>query len=160
MLRMAHKLTGRIIVDADACPVKSEIAQVAEQFGIEVWFVASISHQLSPMQGVRIVQVDAGSQSADMYIANHTRKGDIVVTQDYGLAALGLAKQAVVLSNRGQRYDSELIDSLLDQRHVAAKRRRNGKYGKGPKAFTEADRNNFLHVLTKVLLAMQENGGT
>ncbi len=119
--------------------------------------VASFDHRLQPVQGVQIVQVDRSDQSADLYIANHIRKGDILVTQDYGLAAIGLSKGALVLSNRGQRYREETIGFMLEQRHISAKQRRNGRYGKGPKPFSDEDRDKFLQALTKLLSSLQEN---
>jgi hypothetical protein len=150
-------MTAKIMVDADACPVKREIAAAARQFGAEVVLVASYAHRLEPEEGVRVVQVDPSDQSADLYIANQLAAGDILVTQDYGLAAVGLAKQAVVLSNRGQVYTAETIDFLLEHRHEQARRRRGGSRTRGPKPIAAADRLRFQQTLTKVLKRLQEN---
>jgi uncharacterized protein YaiI (UPF0178 family) len=150
----------KIIVDADACPVKAEIIHAAKRFAVQVWMVASFDHRLDAVDGVEIIQVDRSSQSVDIYISNHIGKQDILVTQDFGLAAIGLAKQAVVLSNRGQLFSDRTIDFLLDRRHEQAKQRRSGKHSKGPKAMTDADRQFFLHSLTKVLQSRQEKGET
>lgn len=150
-------LASKIIVDADACPVKAEIVKAAREFGVEVVMVASFDHRLSEMDGVRTIQVDRSDQSVDLYIANQIRARDILVTQDFGLAAIGLAKGAIGLSNRGQIYTNRTIDFLLERRHESAKQRRNGKYGKGPKPLTDEDRKYFLQSLTKVLAGMQEN---
>ena len=149
----------KIIVDADACPVKTEIVQAAAQYDVGVLMVASYDHRLPEAPGVEIVQVDRSAQSADLYIANHLAPSDILITQDFGLATIGLAKRAIVLSNRGQRYTDGTIDFLLENRHERAKERRSGKYGKGPKPMTDADRKAFLHSLTKVLLHLQEKPG-
>lgn len=146
-----------IIVDADACPVKPEIAEAAKRCGARVTMVASFDHRLEPKEGVEIIQVDRSDQSVDLYIANRLRPGNILVTQDFGLATIGLAKQAIVLSNRGQQYSDRTIDFLLESRHESAKRRRGGKHSKGPKPFTEEDRHMFLQSLTKVLRGLQEN---
>ncbi|MFB9750535.1 YaiI/YqxD family protein [Paenibacillus hodogayensis] len=146
-----------IIVDADACPVKTEIAETAIQFGVAVVMVASHDHRLEPREGVTIVQVDRSDQSVDLYIANRLSPGDILVTQDFGLATIGLGKRAIALSNRGQIYTDQTIDFLLENRHQRARQRRAGKYGKGPKPFTDADRQSFLQTLTKVLMRLQEN---
>ncbi|GIP39623.1 UPF0178 protein YqxD [Paenibacillus sp. J31TS4] len=143
-------------MDADACPVKQEIIQTARRFGIGVWMVASYAHRLVPEEGVEVFQVDPSDQSADLFLANRLQPGDVLVTQDFGLATIGLAKRAVVLSNRGQEYRDETIDFLLDTRHAQAKKRRAGKHTKGPKPFSDEDRARFLHSLTKVLGAMQE----
>lgn len=147
----------KIIVDADACPVKPEIIDAARRFDVPVLMVASFDHRLDEQPGVTVVQVDRSDQSADLYIANHIAPGQILVTQDFGLATIGLAKRAIVLSNRGQQYTEETIGFLLESRHEHAKRRRNGKFGKGPRPFTRQDRENFLHTLTKVLREQQEN---
>lgn len=148
----------KIIVDADACPVKSEIADAAARFGVPVVMVASYDHRLEARDGVTIVQVDRSDQSVDLYIANRIAAGDVLVTQDFGLATIGLAKRAIAISNRGQRYTDRTIDFLLENRHERAKQRRGGKYGKGPKPFTNEDRQSFLQCLTKVLIGLQENG--
>jgi len=144
--------TLRIFVDADACPVKKEIIAAASEYGVETVFVASYAHRLNESgEGVTLVQVDPSDQSADMYIANRIRSGDVLVTGDYGLAALALAKGAQALSNSGLWYTSDNIDHMLDRRHAHMKLRRRGKYGKGPKPFTDKDRNDFLQSLTKLL---------
>jgi uncharacterized protein YaiI (UPF0178 family) len=148
----------KIVVDADACPVKAEIVKAAAQYGIQVLMVASFDHRLNESDGVTVVQVDRSDQSVDLYIANHIKPGDILVTQDFGLAAIGLGKRAVALSNRGQTYTDSTIDFLLEKRHESARQRRNGKHSKGPKPFTEEDRTNFLQTLTKVLAHLQDYG--
>lgn len=156
MLGIGGKMTPRIVVDADACPVKSEIVQAADLVKAEVMMVASYDHNLAGYPGVTIVQVDRSDQSVDLYIANRLRARDILVTQDFGLAAIGLAKGAVVLSNRGQIYTNENIEFLLDKRHESAKKRRGGFRTKGPKPFTDEDRKQFLQIMTKVLYDLQE----
>lgn len=151
--------TYKIVVDADACPVKTEIVQTAAKFGVGVLMVASFDHRLQPAEGVEIVQVDRSDQSVDLYIANRISAGDVLVTQDFGLALLGLGKRAIALSNRGQMYSDRTIGFLLERRHEQARLRRGGKHSKGPKAFTDEDRHAFLQTLTKVLSRMQENAG-
>jgi uncharacterized protein YaiI (UPF0178 family) len=147
----------RIVVDADACPVKKEIITTARLFGVPVLMVASYDHRLEAEAGVEIKQVDRSDQSVDLYISNQAKRGDIVVTQDFGLATVALAKGAVVLSNRGQRYDDGIIDFLMERRHEQAKIRRQGGRTKGPKAMTGEDRLRFQQKLTKVLQDWQEN---
>jgi len=146
-----------IIVDADACPVKQEIVSVAASFEMKVCMVASFDHRLAAQPGVETVQVDRSNQSADLYIVNRTRKGDIVVTQDFGLACIVLAKGAIVLSPRGEQYTNDNIDYLMERRHVQAQIRRGGGRTKGPKPLLSSDRERFQQKLTKVLQNMQEN---
>lgn len=147
----------KIVVDADSCPVKQEVMTAAKLFHCDVLMVASFDHNLPQMDGVQTIQVDRSDQSVDLYIANHLSVGNILITQDFGLATIGLAKRATVLSNRGQIYSDRTIDFLLESRHESAKKRRNGKHSKGPRPFTQMDRNKFLQTLTKVLENMQEN---
>ena len=147
----------KIDVDGDACPVKQEIASVARSFGIPVLMVSSYDHVLKAEEGVTVVQVDRGADSADLYIANHISAGDVVITQDYGLAALALGKRCRVLSNRGQEYDDSKMDFMLEGRHARAVERRRGHYSKGPKAITAEEKIYFQHKLTKLLTFLQEN---
>ncbi|MFC4103956.1 YaiI/YqxD family protein [Paenibacillus xanthanilyticus] len=155
---MATRSEPLIVVDADACPVKREIVQVARTLAVEVLMIASFDHRLEAEPGVRVVQVDRSDQSVDLYIANHVGKGDIVITQDFGLAVVVLAKGATALSPRGQEYDERNIDFLMERRHELAKRRRSGGKTRGPKAMTDEDRYRFQQKLTKVLLHRQEIG--
>ncbi|KKO51515.1 YaiI/YqxD family protein [Paenibacillus sp. DMB20] len=150
--RMVH-----IVVDGDACPVKKEIAETARAFKVPVLLVSSFDHLLREEQGVRTIQVDRSDQSADLYIANHIVRGDVVVTQDYGLAALALSKACHVISFRGRFFNDQDIDFLLDTRHRKAKARKAGHYGKGPRKMTDEDRRIFQHKLTKLLRQLQEN---
>lgn len=147
----------RIVVDADACPVKAEIIEVANEFHVAVRMVASFDHRLTPVEGVEMIQVDRSSESADLYIANHIKAGDLVITQDFGLACLVLAKQALVLSFRGEQFTEENIDYLLERRAESAKRRRQGLKTKGPKALFNTDRKIFQQKLTNILRNQQEN---
>lgn len=147
----------RIVVDGDSCPVKEEITHIAREFAVSVLMVASFDHLLRETDGVQVVRVDRSSQSADLFIANHINAGDIVITQDYGLAALVLAKSCSVLSPRGESYHPGNIEYLLERRHFQAKARRAGHHSKGPRPFTTQDRLAFQQKLTKLLLDMQEN---
>ncbi|CAM3435682.1 YaiI/YqxD family protein [Marinicrinis lubricantis] len=148
-----------IYVDADACPVKQQIISAARDMGVKAVFVSTIDHHLDHGGGsetIHYVQLDRAFQSVDMYIANQIRPGQLLVTQDFGLAAIALGKRAVVVSNRGEQYTSENIDYLLAVRHLNAKKRRGGGKTKGPKAMTDADRKIFLQALTNILRILQE----
>ena len=145
-----------IVVDGDACPVKAEIAGTARSFGVPVLMVSSFDHRIQAEEGVRVVQVDRSDQSADLYIVNHVHAGDIVITQDYGLATIALAKQCRILSFRGMEFHADNIEFLLARRHAQAKARRQGKYGKRPKPLTSDDKKNFQAELVKLLTNLQE----
>ena len=116
----------RIFVDADACPVKDVIFVVAKHYAIQVIIVNSISHYSSFVDGVEYVIVDNVPEAADIAIINRIKAGDILVTQDYGLASLVLGKGVKALHHSGKSYTSKNIDHLLFKRHLSAKIRRSG----------------------------------
>ncbi len=132
----------KIIVDADACPrpILKICFRLGEEFQIPVWTVASINHQIDSENHI---SVDHGSQEADMKILNITHKGDIVITQDWGLASMILAKPAYCLSPSGHIYRAEMIEFLMEERELKAKFRRNGGRTKGPKKHTNQHDKNF-----------------
>lgn len=113
----------RIIIDGDACPGISIIEKVAKIYKVEVVIFCDINHFIqSDYSTVKIV--DSGFQSVDMYVINETSKNDIVISQDYGIAAICLGKNAEVINPKGYIYHEENIDTLLDLRHMSQKIRR------------------------------------
>lgn len=141
----------RILVDADACPVKDVIVSVGNNRGIPVLLVASPNHRMTSEEGVRVITTDSGPQAVDMVIVNMVDSDDIVVTQDFGLAALILGKKARAVSPRGMQYTNENIDMLLFQRDFSARIRRGGGRTKGPPAFGTEDRERFKHTLERMI---------
>jgi uncharacterized protein YaiI (UPF0178 family) len=141
----------KIIVDADACPVKNLIIEIAQQHGIPVVMVLSIAHLATFPATVEMVTVDSVPQAVDIAILNLLRPADIVVTQDIGLAAAVLGGSALALSPRGLRYDEGNIDSLLHERHLAAKTRRGGRRAKGPRPHTREDDDRFRNCLERLI---------
>ncbi|RLL41986.1 YaiI/YqxD family protein [Oceanobacillus piezotolerans] len=143
----------KIYVDADACPVKDIIIKEGTNLGIPVVLVTSFSHFSTEIQpsGVEIIYVDTGTDAADYRIMKLAKKGDIIVTQDYGLASLGLPKGCIVLHHKGFAYTNENIDQLLQTRYLSAKARKSGKRTKGPKPFTEEDRGKFKKLFIQTL---------
>jgi uncharacterized protein len=111
-------------VDADACPtaVRINLEKLARRCGIELIFYIDDSHELHPAYG-QVLQVGQGRDAVDLVLANQIIAGDIVVTQDYGLAALALARQARAIHPAGMAYTEANIDRLLFERHLAAKSR-------------------------------------
>ena len=140
----------RILVDADACPVKEIVLRMAKQRNIPVTMVTNTSHELGDGYST-VITVDKGSDSADYAIANMAACHDIIVTQDYGLAAMVLAKGASALDQNGLIYTSENIDSLLERRYIGQKIRRGGGRTKGPKKRTRDDDEQFEAALGKML---------
>jgi uncharacterized protein len=129
----------KILVDADACPVTRIVIRLAKQRGIPVVLVTDTSHELSD-DYAEVVTVGQGADAADYALINRTQKGDVVVTQDYGVAALALAKKAYAISQNGLRYTDENIEGLLNERHESRKiRRAGGRVGGFKKRTGEED---------------------
>ncbi|QQK80713.1 YaiI/YqxD family protein [Salicibibacter cibi] len=143
----------KIYVDADACPVKDIIIEKGRAANIPVILVKSFNHYSLEKQpvGVETIYVDTGADAADYRITQLADAHDLIVTQDYGLAALGLAKNCTVLHHNGFVYSNENIEQLLSSRHAQAKMRRSGQKTKGPKLFTDEDRERFREVLQEAL---------
>lgn len=118
-------------IDADACPVVKLAIRIATEHGVPVTLVCDDAHWMD-REGARTITVSRGADSADLVLVNLLQKGDVVVTQDYGLAALCLARGALAMDQNGRIYDENNIDSLLSMRHVSAKARRAGGRMKGP----------------------------
>ena len=140
----------KIIVDADACPVKDIIKQVAVKYSIPVIMVCDTSHILSD-DYCKVITVDKFADSADIYLINLAQSGDLVITQDYGVAALAIGKGAYALSNNGMEFNDGNMDKLLFERFLGKKARRAGQRTKGPGKRTEEDNRNFLEGLLKIL---------
>lgn len=122
----------KICIDGDGCPVVDETIAVAQSFGLEVIIFCDTSHEIV-REGAVTVTVSKGSDSADFALVNKLNKGDIVVTQDYGLATMVLAKKGFCMDQNGREYTNENIDLLLNIRHINKKIRQGGGRTKGPK---------------------------
>lgn len=144
-------MSKKIIVDADACPksVKRIIKTLADCYGWEMVTVASINHR---MEGEHHIAVGSESQATDINIVNICTKGDIVVTQDWGLAALILGKGAGAVSPHGMIFREDKIGFLLEERHIKEKIRRAGGRTKGPAARGRNDDEHFRHALEQLIL--------
>lgn len=140
----------RIFIDADGCPVVDITIKMAQRNNIPVTIVCDTCHVFS-RENVDIITVDKGADSADFRLVNLISKGDIAVTQDYGLAAMCLAKNAFVINQNGMIYDDSNIDSLLLARHTAKKIRNSGGRLKGPKKRTEQQNSEFENAISKLI---------
>lgn len=138
-----------ILVDADACPVKEIIYYEARRRGIHVIMVVSMAHDIASFDGMTVIRVDSAFQAVDIAIANRAIAGDIVITSDYGLAALVLGKGAIAISASGRLYTDYNIDTLLEKRHSSAKQRKRGRRVKGPKARRKEDDEDFKKALIR-----------
>ena len=143
----------KIMVDADACPVKDIIIKCAKKYELEIIMVCDVAHMLFYNEDfISVVTVDQGADSADLVIANRTSAGDICITQDYGLASLLLAKKAIVLHPNGFFYTQENIDRMLFERHLSREMRRQKKSRGGHvRKRTKEDDEKFLSALEKAI---------
>ncbi len=147
----------RIYVDADACPVILIVEQVAEKNNIAVTLLCDTNHVLdSDYSEVKII--GAGADAVDFALINLCRKNDIVVTQDYGVAAMALGKGAYAIHQSGKWYTDENIDQMLMERHLGKKARRaSGKnHLKGPKKRTEEDDVRFQRSFEKLVMTINK----
>lgn len=120
----------RILIDADGCPVVNIALGIAVKKGIECLILCDTSHEFN-RPGAETIVVSKGADSVDFAIVNMLKPGDVVITQDYGLAAMCLARGAHAISQNGMVYDENNIDALLLQRHTATKIRMAGGRLKG-----------------------------
>lgn len=146
----------KILVDADACPVKEIVVRIARERAIPVTMLIDTSHVLDDGYST-VVTVDRGQDSVDFALMNLLSKDDVVVTQDYGLAAMALGKGAGVLNQNGLVYTDRNIDRLLMERHLAQKVRRAGGRTKGPPKRVPEDDARFERAFTALLQEMLRN---
>lgn len=142
----------KIFVDADACPVVKIVEQTAQKNSIPCVLLCDTSHVLnSDYSEVKVI--GAGADAVDFALINLCRRGDIVVTQDYGVAAMSLGKGAYTIHQSGMWYTDENIDQMLMERHMAKKARRGkGKHHlKGPAKRTEEDNRRFAESFEKLV---------
>jgi hypothetical protein len=140
----------RILVDGDGCPVISIITKLAAQEDLELIVYTDLNHQHKLDYGTLKV-VDQGFQSVDMILCNNIEPGDIVITSDYGLAALALSRKAEVLGFSGRRFSNQNIERLLAKRHRQFKeRKRTGRHTSHKKR-TSADDQRFKKALLKLI---------
>lgn len=143
----------KIYVDADASPLQQETIAVAKEFALPVILVKNYNHfSAEPLpEHVTVLYVDTGKDMADFAIVQRIEENDIVITQDYGLATLCLAKGCHVLHHKGFLFTEENIDRFLAIRHESAKARRAGIRTKGPKPFTDEERAKFRTTLRRII---------
>lgn len=140
----------KIFIDADGCPVVDITVRTARKAGLECTMICDTSHSIQ-RDGAETIIVDKGADSADYRLVNLISSGDIAVTQDYGLAAMCLSKNAVVINQDGKRYTQDNISGLLEFRAVSAKIRRSGGRTKGASKRTPQQDKDFEQTLIKAI---------
>lgn len=141
-----------ILIDADGCPVVDITVRIAAEYRVPCIILCDTAHVFEK-PGAQTITVSKGADSVDFAIVNRVAPGDIVITQDYGLAAMCLARRAVPISQNGMAYTDANIDALLHQRHTARKIRMAGGRLKGPPKRTAQQDRDFAQALRTLLEA-------
>ena len=129
----------RILLDGDSCPVVDISIKIAKLYNLEIIIVKNYNHEIYDDYAT-IITVEPTPDSADFYIVNEAKNGDIIITQDYGLAAMALSRGAFCINQNGFIIDSENIDGLLNKRYLNQElRRKYKKYSKFKKRNTQTD---------------------
>ena len=147
----------RIFIDADACPVVRQTEEVAKKYSVPVMLLCDTNHILqSDYSEVKVI--GAGADAVDFALVNLCQAGDVVITQDYGVAAMALGKRAYAMHQNGWQYTNENIERLLMERHLTKKARRaSGKHHlKGPRKRSEEDNQQFKVKLERLLAKLLE----
>lgn len=142
----------KLLIDADGCPVVDIAVTLCKKHHIPCLLLCDTAHEFH-LEGAETLVFDKGADSVDYALANRAAPGDLVVTQDYGLASLCLARKARVLHQNGWEYTPDNIDGLLLLRHDARKHRAAGGRMKGPKKRTAEQNQAFALALEKILQA-------
>jgi len=140
----------QILVDADACPVKQIIVRLAQEYKLPVTMLIDTSHVLDDGYST-VITVDKEADSVDFKLMGLLSREDIVVTQDYGLAAMVIGKGAKAVNQNGLVFTNDNMDKLLMERHFSAKVRRGGGRTKGAPKRTKDDDVRFEAAFRKLL---------
>ena len=146
----------QIFVDADACPVVGIVEKVAKEHELPVTLLCDTNHVLSS-DCSEVIVVGAGADAVDYKLISICHKGDIVVSQDYGVAAMALGKGAYAIHQSGKWYTNENIDQMLMERHLNKKARRASRKNhlKGPRKRTSEDNERFRESFEKMIQVLQ-----
>lgn len=140
----------KILIDADGCPVVKQATQIAKENNIEVVIFCDTSHIINS-DYAQIITVSKGADSVDFALVNEVKNGDIVVTQDYGLAAMVLSKGGKAVTQNGMIISDRNLGLLLTTRYESKKARMSGAHLKGPKKRTTQNDEAFVKSLKSLL---------
>ena len=151
----------QVLVDADAYPVIGIIEKISKEYHILVTLLCDTNHVLSSDYS-KVIVVGAGADAVDYKLISHCQRGDIIVSQDYGVAAMALGKGAYAIHQSGRWYTNENIDQMLMERHLTKKARKSShkNHIKGPKKRTQENDERFALAFEKMILtakAKEEN---
>lgn len=139
-----------ILIDADGCPVTDIAIRLCKELGLSCTLLCDTAHEFH-RSGADTLVFDKGADSVDFALVNRVCKGDLVITQDYGLASMCLARGCRVLHQDGWEYTSDNIDALLLVRHESRKHRASGGRFKGIKKRTLQQDQRFERSLRAIL---------
>ena len=143
----------KILVDADACPVVKQVERIAKKHNVDVILLCDTNHVLkSDYSEVKII--GSGADAVDFALVNLCSKGDVAVTQDYGVAAMVLSKGGYCIHQSGKIFTDENIGGLLMDRHLSKKARMSSSkhHLKGPKKRTAEDDKRFEEAFEKLIV--------
>lgn len=145
----------KILIDADGCPVVDETIEIGEAYGIEVILVADTSHVFS-YEDISVIVADKGRDRTDFILLQNVEKDDIVITQDYGLAALVLSRKAHPVSHNGFLYTEDNMDDFLASRYMGSLMRKHKNHGPHMRKRTREDDERFIATLESLLESLLE----
>ena len=140
----------KVLIDADACPVVDIAVRLCVKYGVPCLLLCDTAHTMH-RDGAETLIFDKGADSVDFALVNRANPGDIVVTQDYGLASMCLGKRVRVLHQDGWEYTEHNISGLMEQRHAAKKHRMAGGRTKGPSKRTKEQDEAFEKAFQQML---------
>ena len=140
----------KVLIDADACPVVDIAVKLCAKQGIPCLLLCDTAHACY-RDGAQTLIFDKGSDSVDFALVNRVSPGDIVITQDYGLASMCLGRCVRVIHQDGWEYTLDNISGLMEQRHAAKKHRLAGGRTKGPSKRTKAQDAAFAAAFQQML---------
>lgn len=140
----------RVLVDADACPVKDIIVEVSKKYKVEVYMYFDVSHVYCDNYS-RVVYCSKGFDSVDYRLLGDCKNDDIVITQDYGLAAMCLLRVKWVINQNGLIYSEKNINTLLETRYISQKQRKVTGHIKGPKKRINEQDEKFREIFEKII---------
>lgn len=143
----------KVFIDGDSAPIIDSTVNICKKYNLEVIIVKDVNHKIKDYNynKVKIITIDQGPDSADLYIINNTSKDDLVITSDIGLASLVLGKIQKCINFNGNIIDNNNLDMLMMNRYINSNLRRQNIYSKGPSKRKKKDDINFSKNLERII---------
>ena len=146
----------RLLIDGDACPDRQKVIELALHYGVEVLLFIDFAHVIED-ERIQIIMCEVGKDSVDQMILSYLQEGDLLISQDYGLASLALLKNVTILHVSGKRITEDNINNLLTSRYLGHLSRKQYKHVKGPKKRNYRTSQFFLRELEKIFIENKIN---